>query len=347
MKFQLGIAASTLVLAAIITTSCGHKGAYNLKGEFDPNMEGKEVLVISMVNGDTIATTNITDGAFLLTGEVEKPTLVQVRVGGRSVGNVILEDGDIAFSPKAISGTPLNDILNEYVVKNAQAEKEYYALLSDTANDNTAAAQAIEVSFNAYTDSFMNANLNNPVGASLMLNQAYYMELAEIEKAIADNPSLGEYKKIQSIVESKKLEAETAEGQPYKDFAVEYDGATTKLSDLMTDGHYTLVDFWASWCGPCRREIPVIKDILAEYGPQGLNVVGVAVWDKPEDTVEAMSELEITWPVIINAQTVPTDLYGILGIPTILLIGPDGTILSRGKQGDDLKAAVAEAMQAK
>ena len=113
----------------------------------------------------------------------------------------------------------------------------------------------------------------------------------------------------------------------------------------MQPGHYTLVDFWASWCGPCRREIPVIKELLNEYGPKGLDVVGVAVWDQVPETKKAMDELGITWPVIMDAKTIPTDMYGILGIPTIILIGPDGTILSRGKQGDALKAAVAEAMK--
>ena len=107
-----------------------------------------------------------------------------------------------------------------------------------------------------------------------------------------------------------------------------------------------VVDFWASWCGPCRREIPVIKEIFEKYKSQGLSVLGVAVWDKPDDTMRAINDLLIPWPQIINAQNVPTDLYGINGIPHIMLIGPDGTILSRGLQGNELKAKVDEIMSA-
>ena len=63
------------------------------------------------------------------------------------------------------------------------------------------------------------------------------------------------------------------------------DGVVTKLSDYAGKGNYLLVDFWASWCGPCRREIPVIKEIYEKYKSQGLSVLGVAVWDKPDDTM--------------------------------------------------------------
>jgi hypothetical protein len=71
-----------------------------------------------------------------------------------------------------------------------------------------------------------------------------------------------------------------------------------------------------------------------------LTVLGVAVWDKVEDTKKAMEDLKIEWPVILDAQAIPTDLYGISGIPHIILFAPDGTIVSRGKQGKALVEAV-------
>ena len=112
----------------------------------------------------------------------------------------------------------------------------------------------------------------------------------------------------------------------------------------MKPGRYTIVDFWASWCGPCVRQLKVIKELYAKYKDKGLDVVGVAVWDKPEDTEKAIKSHELPWPCIINAQTIPTDLYGIQGIPCILLINPDGIIVSRDKQGADLVKDVDDAM---
>ena len=106
-----------------------------------------------------------------------------------------------------------------------------------------------------------------------------------------------------------------------------------------------IVDYWASWCGPCIRETKVIKEILEEYGPKGLEVLGVAVWDEPQNTLRAIEHHKLPWQQIINAQTVPTDLYGISGIPCILLIAPDGTILSRDKQDEELRADVKAMME--
>lgn len=112
----------------------------------------------------------------------------------------------------------------------------------------------------------------------------------------------------------------------------------------INSGKPAMVDFWASWCGPCIRETKVLKEIYEEYGSKGLDVLGVAVWDEPANTLKAIEQHQLPWPQIINAQTIPTDLYGIAGIPCIILFDPEGNIVSRDKQDDDLRADVAAAM---
>ncbi|MGN0188447.1 MAG: TlpA family protein disulfide reductase, partial [Candidatus Cryptobacteroides sp.] len=74
------------------------------------------------------------------------------------------------------------------------------------------------------------------------------------------------------------------------------------------------------------------------------DVLSVAVWDKPEDTKKAAAEHGVIWSQIINAQTIPTDIYGIQGIPQIMLFGPDGTILKRNLRGEGIEQAVKEAL---
>lgn len=138
-----------------------------------------------------------------------------------------------------------------------------------------------------------------------------------------------------------QMQVASSEGHPYVDFAVEYEGKTTRLSDFVGNGRkLTVVDFWASWCGPCKREIPFLIDVYNRYHAQGVEVVGVATWDEPAATLGAIEKLAIPYPQIINAQRIGSDAYGIEGIPEILLIGEDGTILARGLRGEGIEEAI-------
>ena len=105
-------------------------------------------------------------------------------------------------------------------------------------------------------------------------------------------------------------------------------------------GKYVLVDFWASWCNPCRKEIPNIIRTYNKYKGKGLAVIGVAVSDKPEDTARAIKELGINYTVFNETDNSASAAYAIQSIPQILFIGPDGTILASGMRGAEIEETV-------
>ena len=157
------------------------------------------------------------------------------------------------------------------------------------------------------------------------------------------SPQMQQDSSVVKIAEGARKAMLTEEGAKFLDFTIEdSDGQSVSFSDYVGRGKYVLVDFWASWCGPCKREIPNIRDAYQKYGPKGLEVLSVAVWDKPEDTKAAAKEHGVVWNQIINAQQIPTDLYGIRGIPQIMLFGPDGTILKRDLRGEGIEAELAK-----
>jgi len=149
---------------------------------------------------------------------------------------------------------------------------------------------------------------------------------------------------LKNAIDSRK---ETVEGKMFKDFTIVQDPAspaksTVKLSDYVGKGKYVLVDFWASWCRPCKMEIPYLRSIYNSYHGRRFDVVSVSVWDDPKAARDTAKAYGIRWKQIVNAQSIPTEIYGIQGIPQIILFGPDGTILKRGLRGKDIEAEVAK-----
>ncbi len=130
------------------------------------------------------------------------------------------------------------------------------------------------------------------------------------------------------------------EGSMFIDFTIQENpddaNSIVSFSKYVGKGKITIVDFWASWCGPCRKEIPYIKKAYDALPKDKVTVLSVAVYDKLEYTLAAAKELNITWEQIVNAGQVPVKLYGITGVPHIIVFAPDGKILKRGLRGDDI-----------
>lgn len=137
-------------------------------------------------------------------------------------------------------------------------------------------------------------------------------------------------------------------GSRFIDFTIEngnIDGTPVSLSDYVGNGKYVLVDFWASWCAPCRGGIPGIKELYKKYAGENFEVVSVAVWDERAATLKAIEEEQMPWPQIIDAQDIPSNIYGFTGIPQVILFSPEGTIIARDLHGKAIDEAVEKALK--
>lgn len=328
--------------AALTLVACSAKAQpnnYKVTVTAPPVADGEMIYMMNYDTSDKMDSTVVTNGKAVFEGIVEAPAFVRLASDGNRLGMFILEQGDITVDNGDATGSPLNALLADYGEK-VQALNESFGALFE--NDE-AGRDSIFNSYLALTDSTMNANIDNPIGYYLFLQKAYEMEREELDAALAQTPSLKGYKRIQKIIDVfDRLDA-TAPGKMFTDFEVTYDGTTRRLSDYVGKGKYALVDFWASWCGPCMRKMPHLKEIYEQYAPKGLEVLGVAVWDEPQNSLAKIEQLQLPWKQIIDAQTIPTDLYGILGIPCIILFAPDGTIVGRNFEDEELNAILAEA----
>ncbi|MCH5220492.1 MAG: AhpC/TSA family protein [Muribaculaceae bacterium] len=307
-----------------------------------PEYDNTKAYLVNYDTGDNIDSTMVTDNQAVFNGQVKEPLLTRLIINGNRIGQFILEDGDITIDLNTgdVVGGPLNAKKDKIEAQIAELSNRLQSAETDSLE---------EVIFNEYDaliDKSIQDNLDNPVGYMMFMNRAYDLLPEELEAFLAANPYFTQFERVRKLLESNRRKLATSEGAHFADFEIEYEGVKHKLSDVVGKGDYVLVDFWASWCGPCIRQTAVLKDIYAKYADKGLKILGVAVWDEPENTKKAIVQHELPWECWLNGQNVPTDIYGISGIPCIILFGPDGTILSRDKQSDELKAAVDNAMSA-
>ena len=115
--------------------------------------------------------------------------------------------------------------------------------------------------------------------------------------------------------------------------------------DYVGKGKYVIVDFSASWCGPCKAEMPNLADVYHTFKGEKFDMVTVMVWDRLEASKKMLEEFKIDWKSILNVGMKPMELYGFNGIPRIMLFAPDGTIVHNELRGDLIKAKVKEVLK--
>ena len=297
----------------------------------------------------------VQDGAFAFTTDRSTTSICGIWSKDESIRiPVIPETKDIEViigdGPAIVTGSPLTEEYNslqQWLLQqfNDANEKAMELIKDGKSEEGTAVMKEMKQMLADHCKEVYLKHLDDPVGDQAMVFL--------LEGAIPDEEFIDLYKKGGDLIHNDaKLggyyEFLTQSGSTV--IQLQADGSFSEkegtLDDFLGQGKYVLVDFWASWCGPCKKEVPFVVKAYNDYKDKGLVVLGVPVQDKKDGTKKVMADLGIYYPQILDPKQEQVDRYGFHSIPHLILFDPEGQIVKQGMHGEKIDQTLAEFLTA-
>ena len=332
-----------IIIAAAMLHACNPQAEYIIRGEL-PDANGWKVVLARITAGSDdpvrIDSCVVKRGKFRLKGTVSYPEYCVLYVGDHGPLRLIVENTEIDIDvnlkniqDSKVTGSKETDLFVEFRNKMVEFEE-------------SAQQQRID-----YMKQLV-AEYPNSIFTALMIDNilGYYIEPEELESYAEGFDEVNSQSPwVQSIWEKAASAMRLAIGKPFVDIKMPTpDGTEIALSDYAGKDKYVLIDFWASWCGPCRRANPHVVKLYKKYKDKGFEIVGVSFDRAKTEWVNAIEADALTWPQMSDLkywQSEGAKLYSVNSIPYTVLLDKDGTILDKGLQPDELEKKLAELIE--
>jgi peroxiredoxin len=366
-----------LFVCSLLFVACNEPTGYVITGTVDrDDLNGKYVYLhnIGVEYPVLLNLAYVEKGVFTLKGRQDEAVLVLLRFDEEDVPQqdtntgedfaysvtFILENGKLNAKLEEssfVTGTPENNawtaLRNEMKMLRADLEPLKKEMESDDPEIAMRAGEKYDAIDNQVTDAVSAYIRNNPDKlsvAKLLRDFRYY--LSDETKGEALSQAGEKFKAIPYIdlmLEHQEILNKVAIGKKITDFEMaDVNGNMHKLSEYAGNGKITLIDFWASWCPPCRRDIPHLVEVYKQFKDKGFEIVGISLDNNKEAWVQGITDLNITWPQLSDLkfwQNEGAALYGVNSIPHTILVDKDGTILAKNLRGNALDAKLAEILK--
>lgn len=356
--------ASILFSAAVLALTACHSNTYKISGAVEGLNDGDTLFITNdLQTGIPTDTLIVKDGKFELSGETDSTYLCMVYSEKRNELNApfFIEPGNISIklveTPGAsrVGGTKCNEQwqeLNDSVMTigkeiNRIAE-HIYGNTVDEMEQQKGMEQIDKLNqrFSAIVVKTTEKNIKNEFGYFLL---TYYPEelidnetrMKLIDKLPAEKQNRPA---IQEMLANLKQAAESAEGMTIKDFTQPgLDGTPVSLLGEVSKSKITVIDFWASWCGPCRQEMPFMVELYGKYKDKGLNIIGISLDEDSDAWKAATQQLNIPWVQMSDLkgwENVIAKHFCVTSIPHTIVVDQQGKIMKRGLRSEKLEEFV-------
>ena len=354
-----------LLLIALILCSC-QKNEYKITINVPNEFNDATAYLVQQIGRDITFTdsTIVTESVAHFVGKQDSVvyrTIILKQNDQRTfISPIVLEKGETAVTyldeKSTISGTSTNNILQKYL----QIEQHYNPIFEElltsyfkTEENEVEKRHMIETQydileqeFNQKVLAFINENLNNVAGA-YAFGQIYRSLSEEEQMSLIDNAgeSFLSQPDIAQIANRIKQIKGTI-GNKFPDMQMKNpQGEEVRLSDFAGKGKYIVIDFWASWCGPCRRAMPELISIYNEYKDKGVDVVGVSFDNDEQAWKSSIESLGLPWHQMSDLkgwESIATSIYGVNSIPHLMLLDPEGIIIAKKLNDNTLRQKLQE-----
>ena len=348
-------------LAMATVTAQAQQVKYTINGVSSDN--GGKVYLIDELNKATIDSAVVKGGKFLMTGTATKDALLNIRPTNIDWQTMMFNDGTpvtVNINDSTTKGSPLNERVARYDVQisgpysrkaheiMAMTEAEQKAKQNEWGPEINKIAMKMAEDLNKLFDNESNTLIPaaffstycstwGPEAGLKRLNDKYAFAKHPIvqKQVIALEAEMAREAKKTAYIDKQFTDLEEAD----------VDGNIHKLSEYVGRGKWVLVDFWASWCGPCRAEMPNVVEAYEKYHAKGFDIVGLSFDNKKEPWVKAIADLKMPWVHLSDLKgwrTVASSVYEVNSIPDNLLIDPQGKIVARGLRAQGLHQKLKE-----
>ena len=356
----------SLIAALMILSGCNKAKQFTMTVNLD-NSDGEQAILIKTVDGNTpviLDTVVFADNKAVIKVDFDEPYALYILKlkGVQDYYLMFPENQDIKvtgdvndFIHIEATGSATQNVFNEYQKALAEINEPGHALEEEIneaydANDSVkyeelnAKLLVIYHENLDYKKDFIKNYADSYVAHYILDDMKYDIELAEL-KELADllsNESPYRDNVVTFIENNQRVEL----GQPFIDFTLQTaDGEDVNLADLIKNNKVVMVDFWASWCGPCRHENPVVKAAYEKYHAKGLEIVGVSVDRKEAAWLNAVEEDALPYIQVRDADGTVGNDYAIVYIPSNFLYDHNGVMIAKGLRGEELDAKLAEILK--